>query len=92
VTAYDHLVFITYSLSFVTLLMVLLAIIEHVSFLSAYQDRILTIAVLAHMFVQLRGAYLLSVKGALWRTVLLAISALWVVGLFAIILFVMGAS
>mgnify|MGYP001221552763 CR=1 FL=1 len=92
VTAYDHLVFITYSLSFVTLLLVLLAIVEHIRLLAPYQDRILTMAVLAHMFVQLRRAYQLSVKGALWRTVLLAISALLVVGLFAIILFLMGAS
>lgn len=92
VTAYDHLVFITYSLSFVTLLLVLMAIMAHLGPLSAVQDKIFTFAVLAHMFLQLRGAYQISVKSALWRSIVLGISALLVVGVFAIILFLMGAS
>ncbi|HVM37862.1 MAG TPA: DUF3667 domain-containing protein [Sphingomicrobium sp.] len=86
---YDHAVFVTYSLSFMTLLVVV-----GVLLMAAGMGTLASLAWLVppfHMYAQLRGAYGLSRPGALWRTVLLVIFANVVVGLFASLLIWLGA-
>ena len=85
---YDHVVFITYSLSFMTLLVV-------VGTLTAYVGIKQIAAVLLfvppiHMFRQLRGAYSLGWASALWRTVLLTAFAIIAMIIFIVAMVGMG--
>ena len=76
---YDHTVFVTYSLCFMMLLLVVS---------STVGIAIPLIAALAwlippfHMYRQLKEAYGLSRRGALWRTVALVLFAFMAIGLF----------
>ncbi len=85
---YDHLVFITYSLSFMTLL-VCIATLIGLAGLSAVAKFAMLMAPI-HMYRQLRGAYSLGPWGALWRTAALVFAATLVLGVFVIGLFGMG--
>ncbi|HEV7658765.1 MAG TPA: DUF3667 domain-containing protein [Allosphingosinicella sp.] len=73
--AYDHVVFVTYSLAFMTLMMVALSLIRPL----IGSDRPGTLALVLlppiHMYLQLKGAYALSRLGALWRTAALLVFA-----------------
>ncbi|WP_338241583.1 DUF3667 domain-containing protein [Aurantiacibacter hainanensis] len=88
---YDHAIFVTYSLSFMTLLFILLSVLG----IAGTPGSIITLAVLiippVHLYKQLRGAYELSRFSAFWR--LLALSAfIWiVVGLFVQVLLWLGS-
>jgi hypothetical protein len=84
---YDHTVFVTYSLCFMMLLLVVATLVGLVSE---------TIASLAwflppvHMYRQLRGTYGCGVAGALLRTMALTIFAFIAIGLFASLLVGLG--
>ena len=77
---YDHLIFVTYSLSFMTLL-VCLATLVGVAGLGAVAGFAMFVPPI-HMYRQLRGAYSLSGWGALWRTVVLVTAAITVLATF----------
>ncbi len=81
---YDHTVFVTYSLSFMSLLAVVLALAN------AAQVPLVMLAGLLlppwHMYRQLRGAYALGRLGALWRTWALLFIASTVLMLFAMLI------
>jgi hypothetical protein len=70
VTGYDHAVFSIYSLSFMTLLLVVCVLL-----IRAGWSELGTLALLCappvHMFVQLRGTYALGIFSAFWRTLAL---------------------
>jgi hypothetical protein len=85
---YDHTVFVTYSLSFMTLLFALYVLLSAVGleFLAAIASLVPPV----HMYRQLRGTYALSVKSALWRTALLVIFAFVAVTLFSALLVGLG--
>lgn len=87
---YDHAIFVTYSQSFVGLLLVTLALVTALGggWLS---EALIVLAPPVHLFVQLRGAYGLSVGSALWRTVYLLAVALFVLLAFGVLLFAVGA-
>lgn len=70
VTMYDHAIFSLYSLSFMSLLFVLVALASAVG-LSAVAGPVVMLAPPVHMFAQLRGTYSLSIVSALWRTIAL---------------------
>lgn len=81
---YDHTVFVTYSLSFMTLLVVVLTLL-----LAAGVSPAVYAALVIppwHMFRQLRGAYGLSRRSALWRTAALSMIAVAALLLFAMLL------
>lgn len=85
---YDHIVFVTYSLCFMMLLLALSSVVGLVS------DSISSLAWFVppvHMYRQLRGAYGVSKTGAVWRTVLLTLFAFIAIGLFAGLLVALGA-
>lgn len=85
---YDHAVFVTYSITFVMLLLVTMALSRSIGI-----D--LSMAVLlvpVHFFWQLRSAYALPVVGALWRTVVLMIVSIFVLIGFGAILLTLGLS
>jgi hypothetical protein len=86
---YDHAVFVTYSLTFMTLLVVVALLLA-----AAGLGSLASLAWLVppfHMYAQLRGAYGIGRLSALWRTVLLVMFANVVVGLFASLLIWLGA-
>jgi hypothetical protein len=73
--AYHHIVFITYSIAFMTLVAILLVLVRAAGVEGAWLLRALAVIAPVHMFLQLRRAYELTIFGALWRTVALSISA-----------------
>lgn len=87
---YDHVVFVTYSIAFLTLLLVALAISQPL--FHPGEQAILAVLVLQplHMYRQLRGAYTLSRFGAAWRTLFLMASALIATVIFFLLLLALG--
>ena len=86
---YDHTVFVTYSLSFMTLLIVTAVLVG-----AAGLGTIASLAFVVppiHMYLQLQGTYGLSRSGALWRTLLLVTFAFIAVTFFALLLLTLGA-
>lgn len=84
---YDHTIFVTYSLCFMMLLLMVATLVDFVS---------PSIASLAwfippiHMYRQLRGTYDLSRFGAVWRTGMLTLFAFVAASLFLTVLVAMG--
>jgi hypothetical protein len=74
VTLYDHMVFSMYSLSFMSLLFVVVALLGTTQLTSKLQGALLLVPPV-HMYVHLRGTYGLSRGSALWRTLALLASA-----------------
>ena len=85
---YDHTVFVTYSLCFMTLLVVAGVLFQWVG-LTAIAGLLWLIPPF-HMYRQLKGAYGLSRWGAIWRATVLTIFALIVISLFAALLVGVG--
>jgi hypothetical protein len=77
---YDHMVFATYSLSFMTMLVIVTALAVAVGWNGAIAAAMFVPPI--HMFRQLKGAYGLTRLGALWRTVLLTLFAMTAALLF----------
>jgi hypothetical protein len=88
---YDHTVFVTYSLAFMSLLTIALTLLGLVG---APSDLISTAALIAppvHLYRQLKGAYSLGWFGALVRTFLLVIFCFLTASLFFLLLLGIGA-
>ncbi|WP_257544508.1 DUF3667 domain-containing protein [Sphingopyxis sp. DBS4] len=88
---YDHFVFVTYSISFMLLMFVVVRLLNLTMF-----GEIATFAALLyvpfHMYRQLRGAYRSSRIGALARTSLLLLFSLFAVIMFMLLLLALGAA
>ena len=82
--AYDHTVFVTYSLCFMSLLVVAGLLFGALGMTA--MAGLLWLLPPFHMYRQLKGTYALGRIGALWRTLLLLIFASIVLGLFSAIL------
>jgi hypothetical protein len=87
---YDHSVFVTYSLSFMMLLAVVLTGWSKVGIPAAGVVALLVPPL--HMYRQLKGAYGLSRPSALWRAALLLSFAATALGLFAVAVVLLGTS
>jgi hypothetical protein len=88
---YDHAVFALYSLSFMSLLAVLVSALFALGVRDGTVFGVLIgIVPLAHMFAQLKGSYQLSVFGAAWRTGFLAVSAVMTLAMFSVLILLMG--
>ncbi len=88
--AYDHTVFVTYSLSFMTLMLVAASLLRAVLLPEGAVALACTLIPPVHMYRQLRGAYGLSWFSALWRTVLLVWFAGIALTLFLLVLVALG--
>ncbi len=89
--AYDHAIFVTYSLSFMTLLILALVLL---GLAGAHPLLIFlgsTLIPPLHMYKQLRGSYGLSRFGAFWRLLVLTGFVIVVLTLFLQLLLVIGA-
>jgi len=87
---YDHAIFVTYSLSFMTLLVVTLSLAMTVGLPTWIIVWTALLAPPAHMFAQLRGAYSLRKRSALWRTFALMIFSFFALTAFALLLLAVG--
>lgn len=81
---YDHAVFVTYSLAFMSLLFIVLTIIGAMGAPMAALATIGTLVPLLHMYRQLRGAYRLGRVNALVRTAILVVMVQVVAALFVV--------
>ena len=88
---YDHAVFVTYSLATVTLLTVIAMIAAKLGVSSQAVGIGFCIIAPIHIWAHLRGSYGLSKRSTLWRFALLSVFIWLAVGLFAAILFALGA-
>ena len=84
--AYDHLVFVTYSIAFMSLTLIVAVLLAPLGLLGDSLGAILLLVPPVHMFVQLRGAYGLSGFSAAWRTLALILFSTIALGLFATLL------
>ncbi len=89
--AYDHAVFVTYSLSFMSLLFIVMSILSTIDSGAAWAWVLFLIASPLHLYKQLRYAYGLTRFSALWRFSVLFIFVQIVLTLFLLALGVLGA-
>ena len=87
---YDHTVFVTYSITFVTLLVITGSVAQVIGVRGRWILLALTLLPPIHMYRQLRGAYRLSWFSALWRTFFLLMFASIAVSLFFMLLLALG--
>lgn len=88
---YDHVVFVTYSIAFMSLGVIALSLLRPLGLGAGLATMAILLVPPIHMYRQLRGAYALSHFGALWRTVLLVNFAFVAAGLFFSMLLGLGA-
>ena len=91
VKVYDHAIFVTYSIAFMTLLFVVASLLATWGVSAAIVAPLTTVLPAWHLYRQLRGAYGLSRFSALWRLVVLSGMIVIVLSLFVQILLLMGA-
>jgi hypothetical protein len=89
---YDHAVFITYSLSFMFLLVIVLALVRTAGLSGAWIAIPLLVFPPLHMYWQFKVGYELTRNGALWRTALMTVFAAICLIMFAILLLILGLS
>lgn len=87
---YDHAIFVTYSLSFMTLLFILVSILARVGVGSGLLTAAVLIIPPVHLYKQLRHAYSLSRFSALWRLVALFVFIAVILVLFLNLLLLLG--
>lgn len=87
---YDHAVFVTYSLCFMTLLFVVMSLLRAAGAPGGIMAVGFTFVPAVHMFRQLRGAYGLRRWSALWRTALLLVVCVITLVLFMLMLVALG--
>ncbi len=91
VRAYDHVVFLLYSISFMSLIVVATALLGIADVFSGLPYVLLIlVAPPIHMFFQMKGAYRLSTFSALWRTMLLVAFALVTLALYFSLILALG--
>lgn len=89
--AYDHAVFVTYSLSFMSLLFIAMSILGSIQGGGGFAGLLFMLAVPLHLYKQLRYAYGLSRFSTLWRFTILMFAIPIVLTVFITLLGVLGA-
>jgi hypothetical protein len=89
--AYDHAVFVTYSLSFMSLLFIVMSLLSLVPGGGGWALWLFAIAAPLHLYKRLRYAYGLTRFSALWRFLVLQFCVMIVLVLFLQALLVLGA-
>lgn len=88
---YDHVVFVTYSIAFMSLGLIALSLLRPLGAGGTLTALAITLVPPLHIYRQLRGAYALTRWSAIWRTVLLVNFAFVAVTLFLMLLMAIGA-
>jgi Protein of unknown function (DUF3667) len=87
---YDHAIFVTYSISFMMMFLILLTIASALNLHAAIWGTALGIVPPLHLYKQLRHAYKLSRFGSWIRLFLLSIGIVIVLTIFSVLLFLLG--
>ena len=90
VRMYDHAIFALYSISFMSLLFIIASVAVTLAIGSAWLWMPLLLAPLVHMYFQLKGAYALTRFGAGWRAVVLSLASFPTLGLYAVLMILIG--
>ena len=85
---YDHTVFVTYSLSFMTILVSVVMTLSAIGLRAVLP--LMSLIPPVHMYRQLRGAYGCGRLGALWRTLVLKVVAILVLTAFVLMMAALG--
>ena len=88
--AYDHVVFVTYSIAFMGLLLIALSLLRPLGVGGTLTGLAIAFVPPVHIYRQLRGAYRLSRFGAGWRTAALLVFAAVALTLFLLLLLAIG--
>ncbi|HEX8527582.1 DUF3667 domain-containing protein [Allosphingosinicella sp.] len=88
--AFDHLVFVTYSISFMSMVLIALVLLGSIGISGGLLNVVLLAIPPIHIFRQLRGAYGLSRLSTLWRTAALVAMAMLASLLFMLLLIALG--
>jgi len=88
--AYDHTVFVTYSIAFMSLGLIALSLLRPLGLAGAIVGLAITFVPPIHIYRQLRGAYALSRFSAIWRTFVLLFFAMIASLIFFILLVALG--
>jgi hypothetical protein len=88
--AYDHTVFITYSIAFMSLGVIALSLFRLIGVPEVIAGFAIMFVPPLHIYRQLRGAYRLSRWSAIWRTLVLIVFAFIAAGLFFTLLLALG--
>ncbi|GMM92208.1 DUF3667 domain-containing protein [Qipengyuania sp. MTN3-11] len=89
--AYDHAIFVTYSIAFMSLFFIVLSIMVKIGAPAWLWGLMLALVPPIHIYKQLRGAYGLSRFSATWRLAVLLVFINVVVLLFVQLLLLLGA-
>lgn len=89
--AYDHAIFVTYSLSFMSLLFITLSVMGVAFGLTFWAFTAMAVVPPIHLYKQLRGTYGLSRFSAFWRLMALSLFIWIIVILFLQALLLLGA-
>lgn len=92
VTLFDHTVYILYSLSFVSLLFILMSLLSGWRWAFEFAMPWLLLSIPVHAFFQMKGGYALSWTSALWRTPVLMLFALMGLMIFLIAIIAVGVA
>lgn len=87
---YDHAIFVTYSISFMMLFLILLALASAVGVSAGIWGTALAFVPPIHIYKQLRYTYKLSRFGAFLRLWLMMFVVFFVLTIFAVVLFIVG--
>ena len=87
--AYDHTVFVTYSIAFMSLAFIVMTVLKPIPGLGWLGVAIIAVPPI-HMYRQLRGAYSLGRWSAVWRTVALLFMTLLTITIFLFLLLALG--
>ncbi|MWV26905.1 DUF3667 domain-containing protein [Aurantiacibacter rhizosphaerae] len=88
--AYDHAIFVTYSLSFMTLLFIIVSVVPMIGIPSAISTLAILVIPPIHLYKQLRGAYSLRRISAFWRLLALSLFIWIIIALFIQMLLLLG--
>lgn len=89
-TAYDHLVFVTYSIAFMSLALIVFIAMTGLGVREGLVGIAFLLVPMVHMYRHLRGAYRLKPFSALWRTLVLLIFANLALTFFILMLLAIG--
>lgn len=88
--AYDHLIFVTYSIAFMSLGAIALALLRPLGIGNTIIGWAIAIIPPVHVYRQLQGAYQLSRWSAAWRTLALILCSFAALTLFLVLLLLLG--
>ena len=80
--AYDHAIFVTYSISFMSLLFIALSLLTAIGIGGGWLFTALVFIPPLHLYKQLRGTYEIGRFGAFWRLMVLSVFIWIVIALF----------